>query len=228
MRKEVIGACELYLGDCREVLPMLDKIDAVVTDPPYGIGYDPSQYKGNFSVCIHGDDKPFDPTPILALGATKIIWGANNFAASLPPGGWLCWDKRCSAAADKILGSPFELAWTSDPKKFRMARILHAGKLNADGNDARREHPTQKPVALMIWCIEQLPPSASIILDPYMGSGTTGVAAVKLGRRFVGVEIEPRYFDIARKRIEEAMRQLDMFIEQPKPAAQLGFAELET
>jgi site-specific DNA-methyltransferase (adenine-specific) len=213
----------LYMGDCREILPTLPRVDAVVTDPPYGIGYDPKTYGGSsFSARITGDDAAFDPAAILTLHGRKILWGANNYAQRLPRGGWFVWDKRCSEAADKVLGSPFELAWTDNPKAYRIARILHAGKLNADGqwDQLSRVHPTQKPIRLMQWCIEQLPAATLSILDPFMGSGTTGVAAVKLGRKFIGIEIEPKYFDIACRRISDALKQPDMFIEQPKPAEQ--------
>lgn len=218
-----IGNATLYLGDCRDILPMrnslpaMASIDAVVTDPPYGIDYDPTQYNGNFSTGVAGDEKEFDPSFVLSIGSTQILWGANNYSNKLPRGGWFCWDKRCSEAADRILGSPFELAWINNSKKYKMARILHAGKLNADGNDARREHPTQKPITLMQWCIDQLPKEAELILDPYMGSGTTGVACMKMGKKFIGIEIDPRHFEVACRRIEEAQRQGDMFLPALKP-----------
>ena len=218
---EKIGDATLYLGDCREILPTLERVDAVVTDPPYGIGYDPTTYGGSsFSNGIHGDDLAFDPSFLLKLEGRKVLWGANNYSASLPRGGWFVWDKRCSEAADRVLGSPFELAWTDNPKAYRIARILHAGKLNADGMHAQlaRQHPTQKPIRLMEWCIDQLPATTRAILDPFMGSGTTGVACVKLGRKFIGIEIEPKYFSIACKRIEEAWKQPRLF-EEPKPKA---------
>ena len=217
-----IGDCTLYRADCRDVLPLLPNVDAVVTDPPYGIDYDPEIYNGNFTNRVIGDGAPFDPEMLLAVSGEKIIWGANNFAQRLPRGGWACWDKRCSEAADRILGSPFELAWFSNPKKYKMARILHAGKLNADGNDARRDHQTQKPIALMVWCIGQLSGTPATILDPFMGSGTTGVACVKLGRKFIGIEIDEKYFDIARRRIEQAYAQPDLFVAPPdSPATQM-------
>ena len=223
-----IGDCTLYRADCREVLPLLPKVDAVVTDPPYGIGYDPKQYDGAFSAGIVGDAVAFDPAFLLGIQGRKIFWGANNYADKLPRGGWLVWDKRCSDAADRILGSPFELAWTDNAKTYRIARILHAGKLNADGmhEQLARVHPTQKPIKLMQWCLEQLP-DARTILDPFMGSGTTGVACVKLGRKFIGIEIEPKYFEISCKRIEQAYAQPDMFVEQskPEPPKQLDLME---
>jgi site-specific DNA-methyltransferase (adenine-specific)/modification methylase len=227
MRTEVIGDATLYLGDCLEVLPTLGRVDAVVTDPPYGIGYDPTTYSGaSFSRGVRGDDQAFDPSVLLRIDARKVLWGANNYSALLPRGGWFVWDKRCSEAADRVLGSPFELAWTDNPKSYRIARILHAGKLNADGMQAQlaRQHPTQKPIRLMKWCIDQLPATTKIILDPFMGSGTTGVAALQLGRKFIGVELDPGYFDIACKRIEQAWKQPRLFEEpkrKPEPAPNL-------
>ncbi len=223
MRTETIAeGVTLYLGDCREIMPTLGKVDTVVTDPPYGINYDPKTYAGSFADGVSGDKTEFDPAFLLAVPGRKILWGANNYAATLPRGGWFVWDKRCSEAADRLLGSPFELAWTDNAKSFRIARILHAGKLNADGqwDQLSRVHPTQKPIKLMQWCIQQLPATTQTVLDPFMGSGTTGVAAVSLGRKFVGIEIEQKYFDIACRRISEALKQQDLFIEKPKPPKQ--------
>jgi DNA modification methylase len=103
--------------------------------------------------------------------------------------------------------------------------MMWKGLIKASEKDDVRQHPTQKPVALLRWCIEHLPVGCETILDPFMGSGTTGVAAVKLGRRFIGVEIDERYFDIACRRIEAATKQPDLFIEQPRKAEQLTFPE---
>jgi site-specific DNA-methyltransferase (adenine-specific)/modification methylase len=158
-----------------------------------------------------------------------ILWGANNYCQRLPQGGWIVWDKRLSEAADKMLGSPFELAWSSHRRLFKIIRVLHGGAKNADAlngdvaNEARF-HPTQKPIRVMQQCVEFFL-SSETILDPFMGSGTTGVACAKLGRKFIGIEIEPKYFDIACKRIEEAYAQPDMFIEQPRAAEQLSLAD---
>jgi DNA modification methylase len=132
---------------------------------------------------------------LLALSVPTIFWGGNNFSAKLPRGGWLCWDKRCSANADKMFGSPFELAWISDTRKFKMLRLQHGGVINADGYGHKRLHPTQKPINLMLWCIEFI--DGTTILDPFMGSGTTGVACLKTKRRFIGIEINPAYYAIA-------------------------------
>jgi DNA modification methylase len=106
-----------------------------------------------------------------------------------------------------------ELAWTSQWREA--CRVFDLSPAGLD-----KEHPTQKPLALMKWCVDRLPSDAQSVLDPFMGSGTTGVACAKLGRKFIGIEIEPKYFDIACRRIEAAYKQPDMFIERPAPAKQ--------
>jgi DNA modification methylase len=223
------GRVQLYLGDCREILPTLGKVDAVVTDPPYGIGADkgkncaPRSFNGSRPVAAayypeNEWDRARPEADLLVLCATAapiaIIWGGNYFADLLPPmGRWLWWDK-CQTMPSYGDG---ELAWTSlpqtTPKKFTLAN----NKLFADR--VERFHPTQKPLPLMEWCISFVPDGA-LVVDPFMGSGTTGVACVKQGRRFVGIEIEPRYFDIACRRIEAASRQPDLFIETPSEPLQ--------
>ena len=214
----IIGDCTLYLGDCLEILPTLGKVDAVVTDPPYGIGYKSAHKNSIDYSLIANDDRPFDPGPFLQF-KESIVWGGNNFADKLPIGGWVVWDKRLSFSADRIMGSPVELAWCSRRNLFKIIRVLHGGAKNADAlngdvANAARFHPTQKPVIVMRECVSWL--HGDIILDPFMESGSTGVACVKLGRKFIGIEIEPKYFDIACKRIEEATRQPDMFIKRPE------------
>ena len=116
-----------------------------------------------------------------------------------------------------MLGSPFELCWVSDKKKYKIARIQHGGVINADGANSPRFHPTQKPVRLMQWCLDLFSNAYSIV-DPFMGSGTTGIASVKLRRKFTGIEIEERYFSIACRRLSDALQQPDFFIE-PRNAA---------
>lgn len=208
-----IGDATLILGDCREILPTLGPVDAVVTDPPYGIGQDGGQFRGRKGgghrvLPNMGWDKatPDQATfsAILAAAPKHIIWGGNYFTDKLPVSrGWLYWDKK--------MGGDFsdgELAYTSIDmalRSFSLCNKMHG-----------KEHPTQKPDALIDWCLSFLP-GAKTIVDPFMGSGTTGVACAKLGRRFIGIEIEPRYFDIACRRIEEAYRQPDMLIAQPAP-----------
>ena len=221
--KVQIGDATLYLGDCMDILPTLDKVYAVITDPPYGIGFKSSQPKAIDYGLIYGDAEPFDPSPLL-LFENLVLWGGNNFANKLPIGGWFVWDKRVSEAADKMMGSPFELAWVSNKKKYKIARIQHGGAKNADAlngdvANAARFHPTPKPVALMKWCIDQVG-NPETILDPFMGSGTTGVAAIQLGRKFIGIEREPKYFDIACKRIEQAVAQGQLFAPEPTKQTQ--------
>lgn len=218
MRVETIGDCALYLGDCRDVLPTLGKVDAVVTDPPYGIGYQKGAGGKGFgakrnSAPIVGDDIPFDPAEWLGFSEV-IMWGGNHFAARLPHGRWLAWDKLAGVAAFDSF-SDVEFAWVKGRGKDRIFSHLWKGVLKGSektgGKSQERWHPTQKPVALMRWCIEQT--SSETILDPFMGSGTTGVACVQLGRGFVGIEIDHGYFDIACRRIEEAYRQPRLFAE---------------
>jgi DNA modification methylase len=206
----------LYLGDCREILPTLGNVDAVVTDPPYGIGEHGGacRTRSRPGYTKHENlgwdiDRPAPEifAMLLASSDQQIIWGGNYFADLLPPTmGWLYWRK--------LMGGDFsdgELAWTSRTAALR--EFVKCPKAIDKG------HPCEKPVSLMRWCLDFIP-GAETILDPFMGSGTTGVAAVKLGRKFTGIEIEPKYFDIACRRISEALRQPDFFIEKPKPVKQ--------
>jgi site-specific DNA-methyltransferase (adenine-specific) len=224
----------LYLGDCREIPPTLGKVDAVVTDPPYGIeagvdgymqgGTASARWRGAQRVNYGQQDWDREPAPeaislAIKMADSAIVFGGNYY--ELPPTScWLVWDKETNGSL-----ADCELAWTNLAKAVRRIRYLWNGFARAN-NEPRGDHPTQKPIGVMKWAIEQLPPSSTTILDPFMGSGTTGVAAVRLGRRFIGIEIEPRYFDIACRRIEEATRQPDLFIEPPKPATQVTFAEI--
>lgn len=220
-----IGRATLYLGDCRDILPTLPKVDALVTDPPYGIGESAGKAKTRTSGLIskarnaqiyrqdYGDDswddKPIEDELIAAVraaGKWNIIFGGNYY--TLPPTKcWLVWDKL-NGNTDF---ADCELAWTNLPKAVRRITYLWHGCMRANG-ETRDGHPTQKPIGVMKWCIGHLPDIAQTILDPFMGSGTTGVAAVQMGRDFIGIEREAKYFDIACKRIEDAQRQGDMFL----------------
>lgn len=215
----------LYLGDCREILPTLPAISAVVSDPPYGINYErgaggKGKHTKRNDAPITGDVEPFDPAPWRQWPC--ILWGANHYAERLPHGRWLAWNKL----GDLQPWDDFcdvEFAWQNTRAADRIFSLMWKGIVQGEKvNGGERWHPTQKPIALMRWCIEFLP-DADIILDPFMGSGTTGVAAVQLGRKFIGIEIEQKYFDVACKRISEALKQPDMFIERPKPAKQEAF-----
>jgi len=220
IREVTIGNCRLINADCLAVMPMLGKVDAVVTDSPYGVGFSHGGGGGKLArstkldhMPIIGDDKPFDPAPILALSVPSIMWGGNHFANSLPPSpAWLVWDKRCADYSNDQ--ADCEMAWTNLAFPARMFRHVWNGMLRGSESKTPRVHPTQKPVALMEWCLGFLP-DAKTILDPFMGSGSTGCACVNLGRSFIGIELDPDYFDVAVKRITEAHRQADLFVAKP-------------
>lgn len=235
IREDLADGVTLYCADCRDILPTLPRVDAVVTDPPYGIGYAHSGFHGGRigitaaanargAPPVIGDDEPFDPSPLLGF-RNVLMWGADHFHARLPDSGrWLAWNKLGSLEPwDSFCD--VEFAWHSGKGAARIFSMMWKGLVGDKRGEENslRHHTTQKPIALMSWCIEQVG-AADTILDPYCGSGTTGVAAVKLGRRFIGIEIEPKYFDIACRRISEALKQGDFFIEKPKPAKQESIA----
>lgn len=211
----------LYLGDCREILPTLGGGMAVVSDPPYGIafahggndrsGVGGGAYATKFAkVAIEGDAGPFDPAPMLAAGDEFILWGGNHFADRLPASAcWLIWDKRAASQHSNDFAD-CEIAWTSSRSVARIFRHQWDGMMKASERGVQRVHPTQKPIVLMEWCLRRIS-AGKTVLDPYMGSGTTGVACVRQGRRFIGVEIDPGYFDVACKRISGELQQSRLF-----------------
>lgn len=211
----VIGNATLYLGDCLEILPTLPKVDAVVTDPPYGIGEAAGKNasRGNIAVAKDYGDDSWDDEPIsddlmrmaLQAGRWAVVFGGNYYA--MPPAKcWLVWDKE-NGENDF---ADCELAWTNLPKAVRRIRYMWNGMLRAN-KEMRGDHPTQKPIGVMEWAINHVPTPCASVLDPFMGSGTTGVACMNLGRKFIGIEIEERYFQIACERIDQAQRQGRMF-----------------
>ena len=212
MKPVIIGNATLYLGDCRDILPTLPKVDAVITDPPYGIGIAANPVRQMHERFDRDATTPDESvlSAVIQAGAVAVVWGGNYFA--LPP-------SQCFLVWDKVQPQDFSLAmceqaWTNKkgPAKLYRQSVL----------SYRKEHPTQKPVELMKWCIEQaaVPPRGTI-LDAFMGSGTTGVAAVQMGRRFIGIEREPKYFDIACRRIEDAQRVQDMFAHEVRDAYEM-------
>jgi len=224
VRVERIGLATLYLGDCREIAPTLARPAAVISDPPYGQNYGSAVRRFSrwndahlareveMLPAIAGDDEPFQPAPWLDAAPILLLWGAHKFHQRLPDGMWLVWDK-VPTGKERTQGDG-EAAWINRPGAMRILRHLWDGICVDDRSDIEdgRLHPMQKPVAVMSWSITQARvPAGGVILDPYMGSGSTGVAAVQMRHPFVGIEIEPRYFDIACRRIEEAQRQGDMF-----------------
>lgn len=197
------GGITIYNADCREILPHLPPVDLVLTDPPYGIGAC-NRSDGGVGSIVSGSKfygrESWDLEPIaqgtietvVSLGQDSIVWGGNYY--SLPPSPcWLVWDKmqRDFTFADA------EMAWTNLKKAVRLYSFSR-GQLVAEG----KFHPTQKPTSLIVWSIGHSQTSG-LILDPFMGSGTTLVAAKQLGRRAIGIEIEEKYCAIAVQRLQQ-------------------------
>lgn len=230
-RIERIGDALLILGDCREIAPKLPRPDAVVSDPPYGqklntavikTGTRGGSVKGKSNIypSIIGDDLPFDPTDLCRMADNVLLWGAHKFHARLPDcGRWLFWDKRGGVLPEFTQGCG-EMAWHNQAGPVRVCRLIWGGLVMQAGVKAdepvERVHPAQKPAALMEWCLQQAGiKERALVLDPYMGSGSTGVACLRRGVRFTGIEIEPRYFEVACRRIAEAARQPALFHPEP-------------
>ncbi|WLB14758.1 DNA methyltransferase (plasmid) [Bradyrhizobium elkanii] len=223
--EQLSDGVELYLGDCLEIVPGIDVADiAVIGDPPYGMkaNTNSKRFSGGQSArirrtkdsgrddrFIEGDNEPFDPAPWLAFNEV-VLWGANHYAGKLPVGTTLIWLKRNPQHYGTFL-SDAELGWQKGGHGVYALhapdspgrRAIEAGARNPRG--APTAHPAQKPIALMAWCIKRT--KGRRILDPYMGSGTTGVAAIQLGRKFTGIEKDPKYFDTACRRIERELEQ---------------------
>jgi site-specific DNA-methyltransferase (adenine-specific) len=216
--------CSVVQGDCLELMKQLPDgcVDAVITDPPYGINYvhgdihirNATKFAG---VPVIGDDKPFDPNPLFKFPKI-LVWGANHYANRLPDcGKWLIWDKRCGIIPPRDQ-SDCEMGWAigTDSVTARVFRLVWDGFIKGGGEQGiPRVHPTQKPEELMAWCIEFFP-DADTILDPFSGSGTTLVAAKKLGRHFLGFEISPEYCEIARDRLARIDAQPNLFEHKPE------------
>ena len=227
------GSVRLILGDAIAVLPTLGEgeVDAVVTDPPYGIGYvkgkggSAGAYNGRRPAAecrhhkpVHGDSQPFDPAPLLRFG-NVIMWGANHYCHRLPEGGrWLAWDKLAGLESFDSF-SDVEFAWHSRGKASRIVSYRWKGiaSVKSGEDNGSRWHPTQKPIGVMVWCLDLVSP-ADVILDPYMGSGTTGVACIRTGRRFIGCEIDGNHWQTAVDRCKAELNRQPLF--EPPPKAQ--------
>lgn len=229
IKEERIGGQRLILGDCLEVMPLLGQFDAVVTDPPYGLGkswgkdarWQGKCGKGRLWQGMPEWDEVAADLSHLPIDIPSIIWGGNYFDGLPPQKGWLIWDKEAATVQAQA-----ELAWTNCAPTVRIFRDSPLGVFGNGGrNRELKQHPTQKPVALMEWCLGFLP-NAVTILDPFMGSGTTLVACQKLGRQGTGIELDPEYFDIACKRVDEATRQPDMFVQPSAPKMEQGGFDL--
>lgn len=221
MEQLAVGSAVLYCGDERLVSPWFPEADALVCDPPYGINvaamtgrsrnrWNTHRRSVEYSFAIAGDDRPFDTAPFLAWPRV-VLFGGNHFGSRLPDAScWLVWDKRDGSSSDHQ--ADCELAWSNLPGPARLYSHKWRGMIRAgEENLSRgglRVHPMQKPVALMAWVLQQCRlPAGALVLDPFMGSGSLGVAAVRLGLRYVGVEIDPQHFAVACSRIADAARQ---------------------
>ena len=222
------GGITIYHGDCREILRGggAPGTDLLLTDPPYGIGVSRSTFgagrvKGGGFLTRSGasyqpkqfaesdwDDEPASPDLIelcRASAPAQVIWGGNYFA--LPPSmRWLVWDKK----NDGTDFADCELAWTNQDAAVRIFRWRWNGMLQEHGGDKKepRLHPTMKPLALMKWCISLFPDCRSVI-DPFMGSGTTLVAAKSLGLTAIGIEREEQYCEAAARRLMQDFLPLE-------------------
>jgi len=210
MRKEVIGAATLYLGDCRDVLPTIGAVDAVVTDPPYGVG---------FKYATHDDSAEgyddwcrlwFADCRAITTGPIAISCGIGNLQTWEKADWVLCWNKPNSMGRAMTGWNTWEPVLVYG--KIRGVRTHDSFTVSLAPQPDTETHPCPKPVGWAREILHRLTRGADIVLDPFMGSGTTGVAAVQMGRKFIGIERDEGYFDIACRRIEQAQRQADMFI----------------
>ena len=238
VREERIGGCRLIQGDCIKVMPTLGPVDAVVTDPPYGVGFTGKVSKNNTTNGVHKtyrDDEEFIRG--LCIDAFDT-WSANNTSrAVVTPGNRLLqdWPKAASIGTIFHAAGAGRERWGfgcnnpilyygkcpylangkgSRPNSFASKNVVPVGRLQIN-------HPCPKPTEWMLWLVQRASAMRNdTILDPFMGSGTTLVACAKLGRKGIGIEIDPDYFDIACKRVEDAYRQPDLFVAPPEPPEQ--------
>lgn len=213
----------LYHGDCRDIAPTLGPIDAIISDPPYGMGWntDHTRFSGgskeskktrdnrgriDWGRGVAGDAEPFDPSRWLTYPAV-VLWGMNHFAQRLPIGTTLVWIKKNDHLYGTFL-SDAEIAWMKGGHGVYCRRDTSHNFAPPGG----QLHPTQKPVGIMQWCLEKAKVKpGDVVLDPYMGSGTTAIACMRRGVKFIGIEIDAEHFETARARIDAEARQLRMF-----------------
>lgn len=232
----VIGNATLYLGDCLEILPTLGKVDAVVTDPPYGVGLGEhlaAKDRRTDRVLVKDGYASYEDTPtnfrntVVPAITNAIRWFGRGLVFAVPPQAW-------QLPAPDAMGGVYlpaacgrnKWGWSSMShcllygRAPALERGARATAMHSTDAAEKNGHPCPKPVSWMMWAVQLASIDDETVLDPFMGSGTTGVACAKLGRKFIGIEIEPKYFDIACKRIEQAYAQPDMFIRQAPAAKQ--------
>lgn len=215
------GRVTLYLGDCLELRHLIPTDAAIISDPPYGMNWDTNfrfsggankRKRGNggreWGDGIVNDDKPFDPSPWL-VWEKVVLFGSNHFGARLPVGTKLVWIKRHDEAFGSFL-SDAEEAWMKGGHGIYCKRDL---SINAKNQNDPRLHPCEKPVTLMAWCMEKAKvPVGAVVVDPYMGSGSTIVAAIRTGRLAIGFETDPTHYATAVERITNELAQGDLFL----------------
>tara|TARA_R110000824_G_scaffold156634_1_gene329817 strand:- start:280 stop:930 length:651 start_codon:yes stop_codon:yes gene_type:complete len=203
----------IYHGDCRDILPALT-FDVIVTDPPYGVEVVKKDGRTGFTSKVatsreyrpvQGDDVPLDPRWLLDYGRRQIVFGVSHFAAWPGPGRLLVWDKRDGMGSNNF--ADVEVAWDSQRGPSRLIRHKQMGMIG-DLGDIRRVHPTQKPLRVMRWIVDQCTDQTDTVCDPFMGSGTTLRAAMDLGRKAVGIELDERYCEIAAQRLSQQVLAL--------------------
>ncbi len=219
-RIERIGDATLYLGDCRDILPTLVKVDAVVTDPPYGVGMDyqgtedTPEFVRDVAVPVINDCRKIASRVVLTPGIKNLFLyskpdhtGAIYYPAGAGMNNWgfTCWQPILYYGKCPYLAA----GKGSKPDSF-----------SASDSAEKLAHPCPKPIGQMKRILLRTTMDGELVLDPFMGSGTTGVACAKLGRKFIGIEIDPGYFDIACRRIEKAYAQPDLFIAPPSKPIQ--------
>ena len=213
------ACCSVVEGDCLELMKVLPDgaVDAVITDPPYGVSENTmrkSAGRGNLAECndfpaIYGDSSPFNPWPWVSFPRC-VLFGANHYAHKLPPSpSWIVWDKHCGLGEND--NADCELAWVKNAGPARIVRHYWNGMLRDSERNEARVHPTQKPVAVMAWILQRYTAESDVIFDPFCGSGSTLIAAKKLGRHFLGFEISPEYCEIARERLAGVEAQFALF-----------------
>ncbi len=210
-----VDGITIYHADCADILPLIDPatVGLLLTDPPYGINvatkhkrpHKESKYlkpenrwnwKNHDHAPVHGDDRPFDPLPLLRFGRC-VLWGAHNYADKLPPSpSWLIWNRKVTSRNCPDA----EIAWTNLGGTIQLFDYMWDG-YRRQGEIGQHLHPTQKPVALMRWILEKWTEPGDLVLDPYMGSGPIARACADLGRRYIGIEIVEEYVDTAISRL---------------------------
>lgn len=221
-----IGPCTLYLGDCLKIAPTIQGVDAVVTDPPYGMKWntDSTRFSGGKHKRGDGrsdwgeielDSRPFDPLPWIEY-PRAVLFGSNHFSHRLQVGTTFVWVKKNEHLFGTFL-SDAEVAWMKGGHGVYVFKHSFPPPSRMAENGGTVAHPTQKPITLMAWCLDMAKvPAGHLVLDPFMGSGTTGVACIRTGRRFVGIEIDPKHFKTACDRIQREVDQFQLPLE-PAP-----------